>query len=113
MKQIRILLGNEEDRISKFIAQAMDKKSKIRSMNRDAKNIKRSEMFKQEEDQREKLFENERQKRQQMEKEALKKALDRMIDGSNGAIGDELEEILDYIYWERMMEEMRWINELK
>lgn len=59
------------------------------------------------------MFENERQKWQQMEKEALKKALDWMIDGSNGAIGDELEEILDYIYWEWMMEEMRRINELK
>lgn len=48
-----------------------------------------------------------------MEKETLKKALDWMVDASNGAIGDELEEILDNIYWERMLEEMRWINELK
>ena len=31
----------------------------------------------------------------------------------SGALGDELEEILDGIYRERMMEEMRRINELK
>lgn len=48
-----------------------------------------------------------------MEKEALKKAIDWIVEGTSGGVGDELEEILDYIYWERMMEEMRWINEQK
>lgn len=50
MKQIRILLGNEEDKIQKHIAKAMDQKAKIRAVHREAKNQKRSELFKQEED---------------------------------------------------------------
>lgn len=63
--------------------------------------MKRSELYKQEQDQRDKQYESERQKRQVLEKEALQKALNRMVEENfSGALGDELEEILDGIYRE-------------
>lgn len=45
MKKIRILLGNEEDKNSKFIRTAMEQKSKIRTEHREIKAQRRQQLY--------------------------------------------------------------------
>ena len=75
MKQIRILLSQEEEKTQKHIAVAQDAKSKLRAIHREQKNLKLQEYNKNEEEFRIKSFENEREKRDLIEKDALKAAL--------------------------------------
>jgi hypothetical protein len=59
MKQIRIMLSNEEDKNSKFILKAQEAKSKIRLQNREVKNAKRNELIALEEQHKLRLYESE------------------------------------------------------